>query len=518
MTMRSLPFLLIAGFVLVLMAGEADAETSDDFNEVDLYFYGDLDEGDGNITTLAPTSDEDTESDCPQDINRLSWPGQDRQWGEVGSWKMSLQTPGEIVSGDYTFTIWTNSTQGTVEDVQFRITIYIGDSDGVTVTSQSKTITDSSGVATRFDINFDITNASFSTGSSIQIDLEYSGGDPGENSTTGGNSTEQIIILTSSVEHPAGISDFSIIYIKNIPPTILNLMFDEIINEGDISSFNIQYDDASDEVKVTWTFPDEIVEGDFVQYKFTDDGEFIVLITVSDEDGGESSEQIMVTVENVAPIFTEFVMPSTALKGEALDFYVSASDPGDDTITYSFDFGDGTSSLITLDGGNVTHKFANGGSYTIVICAKDEDGGETCREQILPVISVEFPVALANDIDWNDEAPKNEVKPGDEVTFKGGGNDEDGEIVLYEWDFNGDGEFDWSSDETGSTTFVYNNEGTYTAVLRVTDNDGFTATDERTITVGKVVEDAEEDEEGIPAPSIIASIAAIGIIALRRRY
>lgn len=209
--------LAVVFFGMILLAQPAEAEESDDFNTLNLYFYGDLDNGDGNISTIRPTSDTDTQSDCPQDGNRLSWPGQARQWEDVGSWEVELQTPGEVASGDYTFTIWANSTQGTVEDVQFRIAIYIGYSDNSDAyeTSQSKTITDSSEVATRFDINFDISNASFgdpdqSNDERFLIDLEYSGGDSGENPITGGSSTEQIVVLTSSVEHPSGIANLSI--------------------------------------------------------------------------------------------------------------------------------------------------------------------------------------------------------------------------------------------------------------------------------------------------------------------
>lgn len=196
---------------VILLSQTTQAEESTDFNTLDLYFYGDLDNGNGNISTLRPTSDTDTQSDCPQSANRLSWPGQDRQWETVGSWVTDLDTPGEIASGDYTFTVWANSTQGTVEDVQFRISIYIGAGGADAVeTSQSKTITDSSEVATRFDINFDLTNSSFPASSDLTIDIEYSGGDPGENPITGGASTEQIVILTSSMEHPSGVSNISI--------------------------------------------------------------------------------------------------------------------------------------------------------------------------------------------------------------------------------------------------------------------------------------------------------------------
>ena len=74
----------MAFFSFLLLAQPSQAETSDDFNDLDLFFYGDLDNGNGNISTMQPTSDVDTQSDCPQEANRLSWPGQDRQWTSVG--------------------------------------------------------------------------------------------------------------------------------------------------------------------------------------------------------------------------------------------------------------------------------------------------------------------------------------------------------------------------------------------------------------------------------------------------
>ena len=73
-----------------MLSQSAHAEESDDFNTLDLFFYGDLDNGDGNISTRMPISDTDTQSDYPQDGNRLSWPGQDRQWQNIGSWEVEI--------------------------------------------------------------------------------------------------------------------------------------------------------------------------------------------------------------------------------------------------------------------------------------------------------------------------------------------------------------------------------------------------------------------------------------------
>jgi PKD repeat protein len=71
----------------------------------------------------------------------------------------------------------------------------------------------------------------------------------------------------------------------------------------------------------------------------------------------------------------------------------------------------------------------------------------------------------------------------------------DGNRLKYEWDFQGDGTFD---DNGAEVNFTYLKEGTYTAILRVTDQDGLTDMDEISI----VVEPGNNEEKVI---TIIAS-------------
>ena len=184
------------------------------------------------------------------------------------------------------------------------------------------------------------------------------------------------------------VKEFEMI-VENMAPA-LEVSFDNEADEGSELSFAAQVNDvASDDVTVTWTFADgSRVEGTFAQYTFRDNGEYLVVVVAEDEDGGTTMEQLLVIINNVAPSFTQFVMPSGAEEGEALDFMVSATDPGDDTITYTFNFGDGTAIMMTPDG-NISHKFADGDTFTIVICAQDEDGGENCRTETLPVSILE---------------------------------------------------------------------------------------------------------------------------------
>jgi hypothetical protein len=54
----------------------------------------------------------------------------------------------------------------------------------------------------------------------------------------------------------------------------------------------------------------------------------------------------------------------------------------------------------------------------------------------------------------------------------GGGTDDDGAVVLHEWDFENDGVFDWSSPAGAATTHLYATPGAKRAKLRVTDDKG----------------------------------------------
>jgi hypothetical protein len=78
-----------------------------------------------------------------------------------------------------------------------------------------------------------------------------------------------------------------------------------------------------------------------------------------------------------------------------------------------------------------------------------------------------------------------ETYVGDVITLNGAGYDEDGYIVLYEWDFDYNRTFSagWNSTSSGTVSVVYDVAGTYIVVLKVTDNDSKTAYDNTTVHV-----------------------------------
>ena len=85
--------------------------------------------------------------------------------------------------------------------------------------------------------------------------------------------------------------------------------------------------------------------------------------------------------------------------------------------------------------------------------------------------------------------------------------------------FRWNGIYEWSSSENGLARFIYNDPGKYTAVFRVTDNDGAQSTDSVDVSVRTNV---SGDEAGyIPAfttPTIMASVGITGaLVAFFRR-
>ena len=109
------------------------------------------------------------------------------------------------------------------------------------------------------------------------------------------------------------------------------------------------------------------------------------------------------------------------------------------------------------------------------------------------------------------------AEPGEKVFFSAAGSyDPDGELVFFEWDFEGDGSYDWNSTENGNTEHTYHREGAYNATLRVTDDNGTAATDVYYILI--LYEGNEETDYGmiravLTAVGIFEIIGGIGMIA-----
>ncbi len=168
--------------------------------------------------------------------------------------------------------------------------------------------------------------------------------------------------------------------IANVAPTVDTITLPPSVEEGSAASLAVTVSDASadDTPSVSWDFGDENTgSGASVSHTWADDGDFTVVVTVSDEDGGSYSESHTVTVDNVAPAFTNAAGLS-AFEADAYSFLPTVDDPGDDELTFALlDMPDGAE--IDEETGEVTwtptYDQAAAGSADFEIEVDDGDGG-----------------------------------------------------------------------------------------------------------------------------------------------
>ncbi len=105
-----------------------------------------------------------------------------------------------------------------------------------------------------------------------------------------------------------------------------------------------------------------------------DDGSYTIGLQVDDGNGGVNTTTTVIDVVNTAPVLTVTGSGSVDL-GRAYTLNLSATDPGDDTITsWTINWGDGTIETIAGNPSSVAHTYAQLGNYNITASATDEDG------------------------------------------------------------------------------------------------------------------------------------------------
>ncbi len=219
----------------------------------------------------------------------------------------------------------------------------------------------------------------------VSVTWDFGDGETGsgENvSHTWADDGDYTVTVTASDEDGGETTETFNISISNRAPTLQVSASATSGDEGDSFAFSAVTSDVTDDtVSVTWDFGDGgSATGLAVTHTFTDDGTFVVEVIASDEDGGVTSEKLFITIANVAPTLTNLQLPSSVKQGEPVTVSIEATDPGDDEVTITWNWGDGT----TDEGGTVTHTYDKPGTYTVTVCATDDDGGEDCQQATIP--------------------------------------------------------------------------------------------------------------------------------------
>jgi PKD repeat protein len=220
-------------------------------------------------------------------------------------------------------------------------------------------------------------------------------------------------------------------------------------------------------------------------YTYNAAGAYNATLFVQSSTGATASATITITVQNPPPVATADVIPSNGPVPLNVQFLGTGTSPGGSIVLYEWDFnGDGTIDWSSTTTGNTPHTYNNVGTYQAVFRVTDNMGQTATALALTTVVNAGppgSPTVTATATPVSGPAPLT-------VNFNGTATDPNNDIVSYEWDFNGDGIYDWSSPSGANTTHTYSTPGMFAAYLRVTDSTGLTGIDIIVISVGLTVD------------------------------
>ena len=305
------------------------------------------------------------------------------------------------------------------------------------------------------------------------------------------------VTLTVTDDNGVTNTTYKLIAISNNPPVANFTHTPSSPTDLDMINFtDLSYDLDGIIANWTWNFGDgNISYEQNPEYRYTGEGTYNVILTVRDDDGATNTtlkEVVVISSNNAPNIPSRPSGSSSGYTGTSYTYSTSATDIDGDKIKYYFDWGDGTGIWTNLvDSGQSAakkHVWNKPGTYNVKAKAQDEYGLESEWSQIKTVTIISYTSQPPNQ-------PPNcslyvNLTSGCiplPVTFLMNSSDTDGSISSWQLDIDNDGiaEYSGSGNPPSIKKHVYQNAGTYTAKLTVTDDDGATANDTVMITVSE---------------------------------
>ncbi len=240
-------------------------------------------------------------------------------------------------------------------------------------------------------------------------------------------------------------------------------------------------------VSYEWDFDDgQTGSGVQVSHTFDNLGQYLVLLTVTDDQDAVGTDTVLITVADNLPPVAEAGPDQFAEVGEPVTLDGgNSTDPDGTIVDYAWDFGDASP---PGSGRTVTHTWAREGVFTVTLTVTDNRGltDDDTTAVVIGSGQNQPPVA--------DAGGPYTGRPGEVVQFDGSGStDPDGTVVDYAWDF-GDG-------NTGSgalPTHTYTEAGAYLVLLVVTDDGGATDGASTLVNISETVNVPPQADAGGP--------------------
>ena len=276
------------------------------------------------------------------------------------------------------------------------------------------------------------------------------------------NGTYNVTLLVSDNDGASSMASLLITVLNRAPEAYFP---DIIVNSYQNVSLNGSrcFDMDGYLVNFTWNMGGgKFLFGPEVTAMWTKAGQYEILLTVRDNDGGAASSFFNVSVLNSPPRAGFGFTPQLPAELETAVFNASPSIDLDGAITgYNWNFGDGNSG----NGMVVQHAYLANGTYRVTLIVTDDDGGTDSAVQNITVSKYNSPPVAS--FSYLPEFPTTT----DYVEFDASGSRDTapGQIRRYEWSW-GDGNNSMLS--LSRTSHRFFSTGTYNVTLTVTDDLG----------------------------------------------
>ena len=220
---------------------------------------------------------------------------------------------------------------------------------------------------------------------------------------------------------------------------------------------------------------------DFTTFKASSDGNFII-----EREGSQETTPIPPNAD---------IFPKTAIRevGEPISFSAGGSiDPDGVIEKHEWDFGDGSEQVV---GKSITYAYNVKGEYQVTLTVIDNDMQKDSTTSMVIVEQKSSLIPLEQIPPTAKISAPHSGKIDEEIVFSAkDSEDPDGVIIKYEWSFNDSNQKKFGKE----ISHVFESDGDYNVILKITDNDNLTSSVPVTITIKET-----RVPEVIPNPQLV---------------